>query len=113
MAKIEIRNMQKEDEVFVGSCTHVNETEEWDATCKKRIDWFHKMYQEKGLRIKVALVAGEHAGFIYTYPIETLPWGKDLMVITYLDATKKKQGVGNALMEAAEEEANMRRKGSS
>ena len=108
MPDIEIRDMQAEDEVFVGSCTHVAETEEWDAICKKRIDWFHRMYDEKGLRIKVALMNGEHAGFIYLYPIETSPWGpagKDLAVITCLDAEKKKQGVGNALMQAAEEEA--------
>lgn len=108
MSKIEIRDMQKDDEIFVGSCTHVNETEELDAVCAKRIDWFHRMFDEKGLRIKVALVAGEHAGFAYLYPIETCPWdpkGKDLMVITCLDAEKKKQGIGKALMQAAEEDA--------
>lgn len=108
MAKIEIRDMQAEDEVFVGSCTHVKETEEWDAVCAKRIEWFRRAYEEKGLRIKVALVDGQHAGFIYTYPIETSPWGpvgKDLTVITCLDAEKfKGQGVGRALMQAAEEE---------
>jgi GNAT superfamily N-acetyltransferase len=109
MTSIEIRNMEKEDEVFVGSCTHVNETEEWNQVCSKRIEWFHKMYEEKGLKIKVALVGGEHAGFIYLYPIETCPWGpvgKDLLVITCLDAEKVKgKGVGRALMQAAEEEA--------
>ncbi|MBD3286072.1 GNAT family N-acetyltransferase, partial [candidate division WOR-3 bacterium] len=109
VSKIEIRDMQTEDEVFVGSCTHVNETDEWNEVCKRRIEWFHRMYDEKGLRIKVALVDGKHAGFIYLYPIETCPWGpvgKDLMVITCLDAEKVKgQGVGKALMQAAEEEA--------
>ena len=110
MSEIIVRDMQSEDEVFVGSCTHVNETDEWDAVCAKRMEWFHKMYNEKGLRIKVALVKGEHAGFIYLYPIETSPWGpvgKDLMVITCLVAHSKfkNQGVGKALMQAAEEEA--------
>lgn len=69
MPDIEIRDMQAEDEVFVGSCTHVQETEEWEAVCAKRIEWFHRMYEEKGLRIKVVLMDGEHAGFIYLYPI--------------------------------------------
>lgn len=108
MAKIEIRDMQKDDEIFVGSCTHVNETEELDAICAKRIEWFHKMHEEKGLRIKVALVDGKHAGFAYLYPIETSPWGpkgKDLTAITCLYSVKKKQGIGKALMDAAEEEA--------
>lgn len=110
MAKIEIRNIQKADEVFVGSCTHVNETEEWDAVCEKRIGWFGRMYEEKGLRIKVALVGGKHAGFIYLYPIETSPWGpkgKDLAVITCLVSHSKfkNQGIGKALMQAAEEDA--------
>ncbi|MBN2381072.1 GNAT family N-acetyltransferase [candidate division WOR-3 bacterium] len=108
MTRIEIRDMQTDDEVFVGSCTHVNETDEWNEVCKKRIQWFHRAYEEKGLRIKVALVDGEHAGFIYLYPIEHCPWGpagKDLMVITCLDSVKPKRGVGRALMDAAEKEA--------
>ena len=110
MSEIIVRDMQPEDEVFVGSCTHVNETDEWDAICAKRIEWFHRACDEKGLRIKVALVDGKHAGFLYLYPIETSPWGpvgKDLMIITCLVAHSKfkNQGVGKALMNTAEEEA--------
>lgn len=110
MANIEIRDMQTEDEIFVGSCTHVNETEELDAVCAKRIEWFRRMHGEKGLRVKVALADGKHAGFIYLYPIETSPWGpkgKDLAVITCLVSHSKfkNQGIGKALMNAGEEDA--------
>lgn len=110
MPEVIIRDMQEADEVYVGSCTHVSETEEWEGICKKRIQWFCKAFKEKGLRIKVALIDGEHAGFAYLYPIEQSPWGpmgKNLATITCLVAHSrfKNQGVGTALIGAAEEEA--------
>jgi len=72
--------------------------------------WFIKKMYDKGLRIKVASVEDEIAGFLYMIPIEHSPMGPlgdDLMTIfcvTVLDKNKGK-GAGRALMEAAEEEA--------
>lgn len=101
--------MQLEDEPFVASCTHVGETEEWDSSCQRRIPWLREM-QEQGMRVKVALLDGQHAGFLYLLPIEVAPAGpvgKDLSVIQCLTVRDglKGQGVGHALIAAAEEEA--------
>ena len=100
--------MQGEDEGFVGSCTHVDETTEWTASCQRRVPWLRDQYQ-RGLRTKVALLDGVHAGFLYVMPIEIAPWGlvgRDLMAIqclTIKDEAKSK-GVGRCLVAAAEEE---------
>ena len=50
MASLQIRDMTAPDERFVASCTHVGETEEWDASCQRRIPWLREM-REQGMRI--------------------------------------------------------------
>lgn len=70
----QIRDMNEQDEHFVASCTHVSETDEWDASCRRRIPWLREM-QEQGMRVKVALLDGQHAGFLYLLPIEIAPAG--------------------------------------
>jgi GNAT superfamily N-acetyltransferase len=109
MAVIEVREMQTDDEYYVSSCSHVNESAEIDASAGRRLAWFKKMY-ERGLRIKVATLDGKHAGFIYVMPIEVCPWGplgRDLAALPclYSHGDEKGQGVGRALVAAAEEEA--------
>jgi GNAT superfamily N-acetyltransferase len=109
MPSLQIRDIQPQDERFVASCTHVGETEEWDASCQRRIPWLHEM-QAQGMRVKVALLDGQHAGFLYLLPIEiapTGPVGQDLSVIQCLTVKNelKGHGVGHALIAAAEEEA--------
>ena len=104
---ITVRNMQPDDEAFVGSCSHVGETEEWTASCRRRIPWLREQ-QRYGLRVKVALIDGEHIGFLYVMPIEIAPWGpegRDLMAIQCLSSKATRNGVGRTLIEAAEEEA--------
>lgn len=115
-ADVTIRDMQPEDEAFVGSCTHVQETEEWTASCARRVPWLRAQHRQ-GLRVKVALWNGDHAGFLYLMPIEIAPWGpvgRDLMVLQCLVVTTpvKQRGLGRALLAAAEEETRrQRRKG--
>jgi len=115
MASLQIRDVQPQDERFVASCTHhVGETEEWDASCQRRIPWLRQM-QEQGMRVKVALLDGQHAGFLYLLPIEIAPAGpagKDLSAIQCLAVRdeRKGHGVGHALIAAAEEEARRRRR---
>jgi len=111
---IEIRDMDKTDEYFVGTCTHTHESEEMDAAAARRLAWLGAMH-EKGSRVKVASVGGEKTGFLYVIPIEFSPWGPlghDLMVVPCLYVASKGHGVGKALLAAAEEEARrQRRKG--
>jgi predicted N-acetyltransferase YhbS len=109
MPVLEIRTMQPDDERFVASCTHVGETGEWDASCRRRLPWLREM-QERGMRVLVALLDGRHAGFLYLLPIEVAPAGpvgRDLAVIQCLTVKdgKKGHGAGRALVAAAEREA--------
>ncbi|MFP3897573.1 MAG: N-acetyltransferase family protein [Anaerolineales bacterium] len=109
--KILVRDMQTEDEAFVGTCSHVKETKKWTASCARRVPWLCRQ-REHGLRVKVALVDGEHAGFLYMMPIEIAPWGpagRDLMSIQclFVQEAMAGQGVGRALIKAAEREAHV------
>jgi GNAT superfamily N-acetyltransferase len=109
MPEITVRDMTPDDEYYVGSCTHENESAEIDACCERRLTWLKGNY-ENGVRTKAALLDGERAGFIYVVPIEVCPWGplgRDLMVVPCLVAQEKAKGhgVGKALLVAAEEEA--------
>jgi GNAT superfamily N-acetyltransferase len=109
MVELTIRNMEEEDEQYVGTCTHVNESDEIDACARQRLSWLKKIYG-KGLRVKVVLLEGKHVGFLYLVPIEVSPWGplgEGLMVIPCLVVTEsaKHRGIGRALLEEAEEEA--------
>ena len=104
-----IRNMDPSTEYFVGTCTHINESQEIDACGRRRVAWLRGMY-DKGLRVKVATLGGDPAGFLYMIPIEICPWGpfgESLSVIPCLVILEraKGRGVGRALVAAAEEEA--------
>ncbi|MFX0023973.1 MAG: hypothetical protein ACFE9S_16725 [Candidatus Hermodarchaeota archaeon] len=114
---IVIRDMTKDDEYYVGTCTHVNEDNmERELSCPRRISWLRDM-EKHGLRVKVALLDGIHAGFLYIMPIEINPWpiqGKDLMVFPCLVSQSRfsKKGIGAKLIKAAEEETKLQdRKG--
>ncbi|MFX1492911.1 MAG: hypothetical protein ACFFBZ_01375 [Promethearchaeota archaeon] len=66
--------MTKDDEYYVGTCTHINENNtEYEMSAIRRISWLRSM-EKYGLRVKVALLDGNHAGFLYFMPIEINPW---------------------------------------
>ncbi len=108
--EITIADMRAEDEEFVGSCTHVDETPEWTACCQRRVPWLRDQ-QKHGLRTKVALLDGAHAGFLHVMPIEIAPWGPvgrgltAIQCLTIVDDAKF-MGVGRRLVAAAEEETH-------
>jgi len=115
MSSVEIYDMRdKDDECFVGTCTHVNDISEHmlregiDTFAKRRIDWLQSMYK-KGSRVKIASIDDNQAGFLHIMPIEICPWGpigQDLMVIPCLTVIGKAKGrgIGRALINSAEEE---------
>ncbi|TFG10866.1 MAG: hypothetical protein EU535_07955 [Promethearchaeota archaeon] len=112
-----VRDMTKTDEYYVGTCTHVNENNvERENSCPRRISWLRSM-EKHGLRVKVALLDNNHAGFLYIMPFEICPWpieGKDLMVFPCLVSQSKFSGhkIGIELIKAAEDEAkSQKRKG--
>src|SRR4030042_367468 len=114
MSSVQIRDMEDTYEYFVGSCSHINETDEIDACAKRRIVWLRDM-QDKGLRVKVAVLDGSQVGFLYVMPIEICPWGplgEDLMVITCLWVVKKalNRGIGRALIASAGQETKLQKR---
>ena len=109
MSDIIIREMNTDDEHFIGTCPRVGGINEIIAHSPKRITWLRDSYQN-GLRVKVALLDNHQAGFIYLMPIEICPWGpigKDLLAFPcmFVKSDAEKQGVGLALIADAEEEA--------
>lgn len=107
--RIIIRDMTKDDEYYVGTCTHVNENNiEYEKSAPRRISWLRSM-EKYGLRVKVALVDNIHAGFLYIMPIEINPGqiqGRELMVFPCLVSHSKfsDKGIGKELIKAAEKE---------
>jgi GNAT superfamily N-acetyltransferase len=110
MAKVEVRDMQAEDERFVLTCTHVDDkSANRDFLIDRRRLWFSEMHR-KGFRAKVALLDGKHAGFILLVPIEFSPAGpvgENLTTILciFVDNNLKGKGVGRKLIAEAEQEA--------
>ncbi|HOI54600.1 MAG TPA: GNAT family N-acetyltransferase [Phycisphaerae bacterium] len=108
MDAITVRDMQAEDEYFVHTCSHVNQSAETDACGVKRGAWLRNRVVH-GARSKVALIDGRHVGFVFVLPIELSPCGpvgRDLSVLPCLWVLPKEkgQGVGRALLAAAEQE---------
>jgi len=104
-----IRDMEQEDEYYVGTCTHINENNiEREESCPRRISWLRSM-EKYGLKVKVAILDRVHAGFLYIIPIEISPLpirGKELMVVPCLVSESKfsKKSIGKKLIKAAEQE---------
>lgn len=104
-----VRNMQAEDEYFVTTCSHVNESPEIDACAELRRRQFETMKSEGSL-FKVAILDHKHVGFAYGLPIESSPWGPlghSLMVIPCLYVLPQwtSHGVGKALIASIEVDA--------
>ena len=72
MPKIAVRDMLPEDEYFVSTCSHVNESEETDACGARRLLLLHSLI-EQGAVVKAALLGRDHVGFAYGVPIEHSP----------------------------------------
>jgi len=109
MPALIVHDMTAAEEYFVGTCSHVGEDAEHDASGARRLAWL-KARVPLGLRVKVALTDGEPAGMAYVIPAEHCPWGPaapDLMALPCLFVLKKAKGLGlgRALVAAAEEEA--------
>ncbi len=109
MPKLEIRDMQPEDEYFVSTCSHVGESKEIDACAARRRELFQDLSTRGGL-FKVARIDGRHVGFAYGLPIDEASWGplgQDLFVIPCLYVTNERgrHGAGRSLIEAIERDA--------
>lgn len=109
MSEVVVRDMQPEDEYFVSTCSHVDESEEIDACAEKRRELFRDLAGQGGV-FRVALVDDEHVGFAYGLPIDRASWGplgQDLMVIPCLCVLGEStgHGAGQALIESIERDA--------
>jgi len=104
-----IRDMRQEDEYFVSTCSHVNESDETDACAARRVALLRSLL-ERGAVIKAALVDGRHVGFAYGIPIEASSWGPlgdGLMVLPCLYVMERGAhlGIGRGLVKAIERDA--------
>jgi GNAT superfamily N-acetyltransferase len=103
---IRIEDISDDTMWFVSTCTHVDESADWDRGGAVRAFWIENMLPS-GLQIKVALDGDRPIGFVHLLPIELSAFrlmGHDLLTIPCLalqDAYHG-QGVGRMLMEAAE-----------
>ena len=108
MVGVEVRDMTPDDEAFVGACARAASTETQTKCAARRVAWLRETAPQ-GVRAKVALLDGAPVGFAYVLPIELSPWGprgRDLLVLPclYVRPGAEHQGVGQALVEAADEE---------
>ena len=106
MPEFLIRDMEPEDEYFVSTCSHINESEEQDACGLRRAALFRELAR-RGLVIKVARINEEPIGFAYGIPIEQASWGplgEGLMSLPCLYVLRRAtgHGIGRALLEAIE-----------
>jgi GNAT superfamily N-acetyltransferase len=97
------------DTAYVGTCTHVDESAEFDDAARGRLGFLSGV-RERGARVKVAVADGEHAGFCHVLPVERCPWGpagRDLAVIPclFVETRFQGRGLGRALVAAGEAEA--------
>jgi GNAT superfamily N-acetyltransferase len=104
-----VRDMRSEDDYFVSTCLHVDESDEIDACAARRRELFRDLSAYGGL-FKVALLDGAHIGFAYGVPIERASWGplgQDLAVIPclYVADTAVGRGAGRALVKSIERAA--------
>ena len=109
MSDLIVREMTTEDEYFVTTCSHVNESDEIDVCAEIRRRQFAIMKSE-GALFKVATLDSTLIGFAYGIPIERSSWGPlghSLMVIPCLYVVKKgtSQGAGKALIASIERDA--------
>ena len=109
MSVLEVRDIDACSEYFVGTSSHVGESEEIDACARKRVAWLRQMY-DRGLRAKVAMLEGNPVGFIYVMPIGICPWGpigQGLAVVPCLWVLNevRGRGIGSRLLAAAEDDA--------
>jgi GNAT superfamily N-acetyltransferase len=109
MPKILVRDMLPEDEYYVSTCSHVDESEETDGCARRRAALLRDLVGKGGC-VKVALLGREHVGFAHGVPIEHSSWGpigENLMVVPCLYVTKRGSGhgIGRALMESIESDA--------
>ena len=109
MPEIVVRDMQPEDEDFVSTCSHVDESAEIDACGRRRARLLHDLI-DRGAVVKAALLDGTHVGFAHGVPIELSSWGpvgERLTVIPclYVQDRSARQGIGRALIAAVEADA--------
>ena len=109
MSELAVRDMRPQDEIFVSTCSHIDESEEIDDCARQRRRLFESL-RVQGATFQVAAFGEQHAGFAYGIPIERSPWGplgESLMVIPclYVLPSFTGRGAGSMLIDAVETNA--------
>jgi len=106
--------MEPEDEYFVSTCSHVNESDEIDGCAKRRLKHLKSLIS-RGAKIKVALINDKHAGFAYLLPIEISQIGPigenaDVLPCMWVLEDFQKKGAGRALLDSIIRETEDRKR---
>jgi len=109
MSDLIVRGMKAEDEYFITTCSHINESAEIDICTKMRRQLFAVMKSE-GTVFMVAMLDDKHIGFAYGIAIERSLWGplgQSLMVIPclYVLEEETSHGAKKALIASIEQDA--------
>ena len=109
MSELAVRDMRLQDEIFVSTCSHVDESEEIDDCARQRRRLFESL-RSQGAIFKVAVLGEQRAGFAYGIPIERSPWGplgESLTVVPclYVLPPFAARGAGRMLIDAVETNA--------
>lgn len=110
MPDITVRDMTADDEYFVSTCSHINESDETDAAARRQLAWV-RANRDEGFRAKVGLLDGQPVGFLFAMPGPLTPCtmiaGEDILVMPCLWVLPKHQrhGVGSAMLAAIEADA--------
>ena len=72
LSKTLVRTMTLEDEAFVSTCSHVDESREIDAAAARRLLELRRL-ASRGAVIHVGLLNDKHVGFAHSLPIEASP----------------------------------------
>jgi GNAT superfamily N-acetyltransferase len=112
MGTLTVRDMSSDDERFVATCSHVNDSG-WDPYVQRRLTWIKERIEQGRMWAKVAVRGDEPLGFLYMTPIEDSPvgpLGRGLAHIPCMFVRWKQQGqgAGSALVQAAEQTARER-----
>ena len=114
--RIRVSDVTEDTLWYVACCAQLTEGAEKEQAVRLHEDWMRKTLTRSGMRAKVALDGDKPIGFLFLLPIERTSWyiaGQHLATIQCMnvEADYRGRGVGEMLLEAAEDAARAHAKG--
>src|SRR5512141_2180530 len=74
MALLDVHEMRPDDAYYVGTCSHIDESDEVDASARRRLAYLERI-AAAGARTLVATLDDAPVAFLYLMPSAIAPWG--------------------------------------